>query len=241
MGGYWIYIAPQISEQLIQTRLENYSEPQIISLETEEIILAREIQNFEIRNEGVISFDLYWEERKEIETRTQTIPYTEDHTLNVKIIRRDDTLFFLIEKRKDISFNIMFGRLNTLLYRSYSIAKAFIPSDRIREILAIDADQIGMEHLVRVDERINWIGVSGDVSRRDEQGNINNSEVHTRYGGSPYKSVGFRSSTLNATVWIVHGDLRETTASVTGVGSELDPVERYIRRFVIPRISLDTL
>lgn len=242
MGGFWIYVGPSLSEQTIQTRLENYSEPQNIELETEEdITLAREIQNFQIRDDGIISFDFHWGEMVYAEGVDGTVSYQTDHNLNSRIIRRDDSLFFLIEKKLEVPFHMMLSRIDSALYGSATIGKVFISSDSVREILNLDADWIIIEHFERLSDREHWLGVSGDLSRRDDDGNISSSEIHERYHDRPYTSVSFHSAMLGTTLWIKRGKLLKDSSSVSSPSASLNGIERYIRELALPRMTLESL
>ncbi len=202
MGGFYIYVGLLVDETSLREILEDYSNTRVIELDGEETTLKDNIENFEINNIGTICFKFLWDTQIPHEYRGVTTYSTQTYFLNVRIVRRENNIFYLIEKKSGISPSYLIRQLSTIIYDEDRIGKIILSSDSIKKIEKADVREIKAEWFTKLSDMDTSMGLTGKLETRHKNGSVSRSESHERYMNKPKHYTSFESLSRGVIVYI---------------------------------------
>lgn len=231
MAGFYIYAGALVSETDLQNKLSNYSQNKSVAFEGS-TVLKDNVDSFQIKQDGSIMFNYYWDERIPYIFRGETKYRDQTFYLNTRIIRMNGRMFYLIQKFGRP--NYMVGKLSEIIYgESKKIAPANITSDVIKQIENEDFRVIMGEFFTEINDRDHAIGAYGTLRTKEENGSTSSSEVHETFENNPKHYSSFTSLSTGFIVYV-----SGKKASLTLKGTEdYNAVESYIKNFILPKIN----
>jgi hypothetical protein len=231
MAGFYIYTGALVSETDLRTKLSNYSQNKSVAFEGS-TILKDNVDSFQIKPDGSIFFNYYWDERIPYTFRGETKYRDQTFYLNIRIIRMNGRLFYLIQKFGTPSY--MVSKLSEIIYgEPKKIAPITITSDAIKQIENEDFRVIVGEFFTNISDRDHAMGLYGTLRTKEENGSTSSSEAHETFENNPKYYTSFTSLSTGFMVYI-----SGKKASLTLKGTEdYNAVESYIKNFILTKIN----
>ncbi len=232
MAGFYIYAGASVSETDLREKLSNYSQNKSVAFEGS-TVLRDNVDSFQIKQDGSISFNYYWDERIPYTFRGETKYRDQTFNLNVRIIRMNG-LFYLIQKLGNMRTNYLVGKLSEIIYSEpKKITPVEITSEIIKQIERDDYRVITGEFFTGISDRDHAVGIYGALARREENGSTSSSDTHETFENNPKYYTNFTSLSTGFIVYI-----SGKKASLTLKGTEdYNAVESYKRSFILSKIS----
>lgn len=234
MSGFCIFYANFLEQTFIQNILENYSEEH----EIEGDILRDNIEDFNILDNGTISFNYIWDKRFPLSYRNEIRFGIVTSSLNVRAFPFNDYLFYLVEKKREEDIRYVKEKISRMLYGGqFIIRKIPLTSECIKEIELRDAREIRGEAFEKLSDRDNSMMLSGALEIQEEDGTTTNSELHQMYKDKPKHYSQNISRSYSGRVYL--SNKKSSNSSVSILKAELNTVESYIKDNILPILRLE--
>lgn len=234
MSGFSIFMGESLDRKTLKKKLENFLEIK----EIEGTELKDNIERFEVKSNGTICFDYKWDRRIPLTFRGETRFGEITSALHVRIVPYKNTLFYLIEKKRDTEIKYVVEKLSQILYENqYMISKIPLTSEIIKEIEDRDSRELRGEALEGLSDRDKSMLLYGTLEIKSDDGTTSPSMMHEMYRGNPKHYSNFVSFSYGTSVYI--SGKKGKNKSVTLRGMDFNTVESYIRDFILPRLHLE--
>lgn len=233
MPGIYIYTGSFVSENQLRLRLGNYRNETEFDYDGEQGRLIDQIHDFAVQNNNSIccgySYDarISYEHQGQIKYRTQTF------NVNIRIIL-GDTVFYLIEKVKGSKASITAQKVSQLVYGQPRVILALsLEPQLITDIESEDYRYLHGEGLKHITAKDSMMMLYGVLAIRNDDGSEELSDTHQTYQREDKGYTQFESLSTGFTVYL---SSKKSTLTLTGNGANLDEVEKYFRRFILPKL-----
>ncbi len=238
MAGFYIYYGNLIPEQRILNEVNGYHQEDNKEYDGQAFTLLETVSNFAVRDNGTICFNFSFDERIPYRYRDETLYRVQTYKANVRLIRLNGVIFYLIENVK-IAPHKFTDRISRIIYGNGDhIQLAPINSEIIEIIERNDYSVLHGEALKNVSEKDNTLMIYGDLAHKNDDGNEEYSVTHQRYINEEKGYVHYTSISVGHQVRVSE---KKGTLSLTGrrdLEATLDDVEIYIRNFLLPEIDI---